>query len=424
MTGAVRRSDSGRLLVVTSTWPLHSTDARTPFVRNLAHDLAARGWTIEILAPHAPGAAVEEEDASIHVRRFRYAWPERMEVLAYGGGGLVNMRSPYRKLLAFPFVAAEILAIRSAVRRFGPDLVHAHWMLPQGYAASVALAGTRVPLVTTIHGGDVFGLKAPIFRPFKRFAARRADAITVNGPPTFSAATELGADPAKIRAIRFAPAFEGDVDAAEVAAWRARYPTAAKIVLFVGRLVPEKGPADFIVALSRSGRKDAIGVICGDGPMRSALERLVRDQALDGRIAFEGWLNPKEVACRMVGADALLFPSKRSADGWVEAQGVVLVEAMRRGLPILAARSGGIPSLIEHGRTGWLFPEGDVEAMAALVASLGDKTSPEVTRVIDIARKVAFDEINRDRTADSFHKLFTHLVAEQKRQDRPTERLS
>lgn len=335
-------------------------------------------------------------------------------MLAYGAGGLINMRSAYRKLLAFPFVAAEILAIRNAVRRFRPDLVHAHWLLPQGYAACVALAGTSVPLVTTIHGGDVFGLKAAIYRPFKRVAARRAGAITVNGPPTYSAARELGAEPAKIATIRFGPAFEGEVDPAAVAAWRARYPAGARIVIFVGRLVPEKGAGDFILALARSNRRDVIGVVCGDGPMRSELERMVQDHAMDGRIAFEGWLNPEEIACRMAGADALLFPSKRSMDGWVEAQGIVLVEAMRRGLPILAARSGGIPNLIEHGRTGWLFPEADVTAMAALITSLRDKASPEVRAVTETARMVAASELSRNKTADAFHELFTRLVAEQK----------
>jgi glycosyltransferase involved in cell wall biosynthesis len=321
-------------------------------------------------------------------------------------------------LLALPFVAAEILAIRNVVRRFRPDLVHAHWLLPQGFAASVALAGARVPVVTTIHGGDVFGLKSAVFQPFKRFAVRRATAITVNGTPTLSAATELGAKPTKIELIRFAPAFEGAVAPDLVAAWRARYPASARIVLFVGRLVPEKGAGDFIRALARAKQEDVIGVICGDGPMRGELDQMVRDRALEERIAFEGWLSPQEIACRMEGADALLIPSKRSEDGWVEAQGIVLVEAMRRGLPILAAASGGIPGLIEHGRTGWLFPEGDVEAMAMLIASLRDKASPEIKGIIATARNIATNELSRARTADAFHKLFTHLVAEQKSQIR------
>jgi glycosyltransferase involved in cell wall biosynthesis len=348
-------------------------------------------------------------------------WPERFEVLAYGAGGLVNMRAPGRKLLALPFVAAEILAVRAALRRFRPDVVHAHWLLPQGFAAAIAVAGAKVPLVTTIHGGDVFGLRSAVFRPFKRLAAQRADAITVNGTATLSSAIALGADPRRTHTIRFAPGFEGEVAPTDVSDWRSRYPADCTIVLFVGRLVPEKGAADFIAALARAANKKLIGVICGDGPMRGELEALAHHHGLQGRVAFEGWLQPNEVACRMTGADALLFPSKRSPEGWVEAQGVVLVEAMRRGLPVLAARSGGITDLIEDGRTGWLFPEGDVDAMATLLQSFGGKSAPEVIRVVELARKIALNEINRDRTAAAFHDLFTCLVAEQRSRERMDE---
>jgi phosphatidyl-myo-inositol dimannoside synthase len=404
---------AGRLLVVTSTWPLYVQDARTPFVRNLAQDLAARGWEVEVLAPHAPGAAEQEQDGAIAVRRFRYMWPERLEVLAYGAGGLINMRAPGRKLLALPFVAAEILAVRAALRRFRPDVVHAHWLLPQGFAAAVAVTGVKVPLVTTIHGGDVFGLRSAVFQPFKRLAARRANAVTVNGKETLSSAIALGADPGRTQTIKFAPGFEGEVAEVDVSNWRSRYPADCTIVLFVGRLVPEKGASDFIIALARATNKKLFGVVCGDGPMRSELETLAHEYGLQDRVAFEGWLQPNEVACRMAGADALLFPSKRSPDGWVEAQGVVLVEAMRRNLPILASRSGGIPDLIEDGRTGWLFPEGDIDAMASLVSSFEGKSAPTVAEVTARARNIALTEINRDRTAIAFHEFFTRVIAEQ-----------
>lgn len=400
-----------RLLVVTSTWPLHAGDHRTPFVRNLALDLAARGWEVETIAPHAPGAAAAETDGPIRVRRFRYMWPEQLELLAYGGGGLVNLRAPGRKLLAFPFVAAEILAVRRAIRRFQPDVVHAHWLLPQAFAAGLAARGAGVPMIVTVHGGDVFGLRSPMFRPFKRMAIDIAAAITCNGPATQREVTALGAREGKTSIIRFAPSFEGEVDPDAVKAWRARFPADSTIVLFAGRLIPEKGPDDFIEAIARARDPRVMGVICGDGPMRAALQALAASRGLKSRIHFEGWVEPAGIACRMHGADALLFPSKTSPDGWVEAQGVVAVEAMRASLPVFAARSGGIPNVVEHGAAGWLFEEADVAAMTALIDALAEGSLADKARTVARARDLARREITRESTAAAFDSLLRRIVA-------------
>jgi phosphatidylinositol alpha-1,6-mannosyltransferase len=400
-----------RLLVVTSTWPLHAGDHRTPFVRNLALDMAARGWEVEAIAPHAPGAATTETDGPIRVRRFRYMWPERLELLAYGGGGLINLRAPGRKLLAFPFVAAEILAVRRAIRRFQPDVVHAHWLLPQGFAAGLAARSAGVPMVVTVHGGDVFGLRSPLFRPFKRMAIAAAAAITCNGPATQREVTALGAPEDKTRIIRFAPSFEGEVDPGAVKAWRARFPADGKIILFAGRLIPEKGPDDFIEAIARARDPKVHGVICGDGPMHAALQALAARHGIENRIHFEGWVEPAGIACRMHGADALLFPSKTSPEGWVEAQGVVAVEAMRAGLPVFAARSGGIPNVVEHGATGWLFEEADVAAMATLIDALAEGSLADKVRIVAQARDLARREITREKTAMAFDSLLRRAIA-------------
>lgn len=400
-----------RLLVVTSTWPLHADDHRTPFVRNLTLDLADLGWQVDVLAPHAGGAAICETDGPLRLRRFRYMWPDRFEVLAYGGGGLVNMRSPARKLLAFPFVIAEALAVRAAIRRLRPDAVHAHWLLPQGFAAGLAARAADIPLVVTVHGGDVFGLRSPLFRPFKRAAVAMASAITCNGPVTLSAVADLGADPERSHIIRIAPSFEGTVAADDVRAWRACFPADSRIILFVGRLIPEKGPDDFIEAVARARDPRVHGVICGEGPMRDDLAALAVRRNVGDRIHFEGWVDSAGIACRMHGADALLFPSKRSPDGWVEAQGVVAVEAMRAGLRVFAARSGGIPNVVEDGRTGWLFEEADVGGMTRLIDALAQGTLPDADAVVARARDLARREITREKTAAAFDRLLRSLAA-------------
>ena len=79
----------GRILCLTSNFPRWEGDSTTPFVLHLAQDLQALGWRVDVLAPHAPGAAVRETLGGVRVERFRYLWPERLETVCYRGGALI-----------------------------------------------------------------------------------------------------------------------------------------------------------------------------------------------------------------------------------------------------------------------------------------------------------------------------------------------
>src|SRR5215211_5643100 len=162
MTGA-----RGRVLCVTSNLPRWAGDSTTPFVLHLAADLAALGWEVEALAPHAEGAATSEVLEGVPVHRFRYLWTDAAQTVCYSGGALVNLRrSPANRFKLPALVAAEWAAL---TRRGGSgryDLVHAHWVLPQGLVATVPRR--RVPVVVTAHGGDVFGLRGRVLARAKR----------------------------------------------------------------------------------------------------------------------------------------------------------------------------------------------------------------------------------------------------------------
>ena len=122
-----------RILTVTHNYPRFSGDPAGAFVARLAQGAAAQGHDVEVVAPHAVDAPVDEHSAGVRVRRFRYA-PEALERVAYTGSlhGR-TLRSPLAAL-AFPgFLLAFAHAVRAAARRFTPDVVHAHWWLPAGW---------------------------------------------------------------------------------------------------------------------------------------------------------------------------------------------------------------------------------------------------------------------------------------------------
>lgn len=110
-------------------------------------------------------------------------------------------------------------------------------------------------------------------------------------------------------------------------------------------------------------------VLVGDGPERSGLERLANRLCLTRRVHFLGFVPHDQVAGLLGAADVLAMPSR------YEELGTALLEGMQTGLPIVASDTGGIPQVIEHGRTGLLVPPGDPETLAAaLMSILGDRT--------------------------------------------------
>ncbi|WP_179953105.1 glycosyltransferase [Desulfobotulus mexicanus] len=126
-----------RILCLTSTFPRWVQDSSAPFVLNLIHDLKKLGWQVDALAPHAPGAAIEEVLHDIPTRRFQYFWPPEQQTLCYRSGALINLRKQPSDYLKLPvFVLAQIAAVLKQLRRKKYDIIHSHWLLPQGFSGT------------------------------------------------------------------------------------------------------------------------------------------------------------------------------------------------------------------------------------------------------------------------------------------------
>ena len=173
-----------RILVLTSTFPRWHGDREPPFVFELCHRLA-QAHDVLVLAPHCRGAAIEERMAAhLTVRRFRYA-PERFESLAYEGGILEKLRRGRWRFLLVPiFVLGQLLAAVRAVRRECPDVIHAHWIVPQGVIGVLAAWASpkrRPAVLCTSHGADLFALRGPLTRFLKAAVARAKERAKLLG---------------------------------------------------------------------------------------------------------------------------------------------------------------------------------------------------------------------------------------------------
>jgi len=364
-----------RILMVTSVFPRWERDDTPAFVANLAEDISALGCSVTVLAPHYPGAKVEEFLGSIRVVRFRYAFPFSLEKLCYNGGMIINMRTQkWTKCLLPFFFIAQLRALQKLVSTNHFDLLHSHSLLPQGYACSWIARKTDLPHLTTSHGNDVFGLRDNgMYGNMKRAVLKAADAIIANSSATQGAITRQGAAASKIYLI---PSSANISPIKQVVAQRVKTQykpsDGGPLIIFVGRLIEEKGVSDLIAAISIVAKSfpSVHCIILGEGQDRAKFEQQVSRFHLHKNISFLGWIAKDLITSFISAADIFIGPSKPNKMGWTEAQGLTFVEAMYAKTPIIATQIGGIPDMVKHLKTGILIPPNDAKAIAVNIEAL------------------------------------------------------
>lgn len=360
-----------RLLVLASTYPRWADDPEPGFVHELARRLTGE-FEVQVLAPHATGAAAVETLDGVRVRRFRYA-PERLESLVNHGGIVTNLkRHRWKWLLVPPFLLAQAWTTWRALREFRPHLVHAHWIIPQGLLAAGLAGKARAPLLVTSHGADLFALRAPPFEVLKRWVVRRASRLTVVSAAMKDELVRLDADPSTVEVApmgvdlreRFVPGPVAGVRGEEL--------------LFVGRLVEKKGLRYLIEALPRVGaqRPDVALTVAGFGPEEPALRALAAQLGVGDRVKFLGPVSQRDLPALYRRAAALVAPFVEAESGDQEGLGLVMVEAIGCGCPVIASDLPAVRDVLDH-RVPPGRPDLLADAILALLARPREQTRAE-----------------------------------------------
>jgi len=359
-----------KLLIVTSNYPRWESDTTTPFVHNFARELVRQGVQVRVLAPHNIGAKTKEVVDGVEIRRFRYWLPLSGQTLCYQGGALGNIsKNPSNKSKLPTLVISELIATIREIHFWKPDVVNSHWLLPQGFVAALACKLTRTKHVATVHGGDVFTLNSPLFRKLKKFAINHSSLVTVNSSATEKVTKELAPDtqtpllklPTGILPLPI-------LDKTKITDLRARLQKKSeeKLILFVGRLSEEKGVREAIQSTAKlieAGTSVRL-VVIGEGHEKEVFQNLVDELNINQHVDFLGWVANIDIYYYFAACDVFVGPSKRSSDGWIEAQGLTFVEAMLAGCPVIGSNSGGIPDAVQDGKTGWLVEPGNKNELA------------------------------------------------------------
>lgn len=364
------------LLFLTQTYPRFAGDTAGPFIEDLARALVRGGDRVTVLAPHAEGLPERWEAGGVEVMTFRYA-PERREVLGYGRSLQADERVKRGAALVTPFyMAAARGALSRLLRQRRRDLVHAHWIVPNGPIA--AAAAGRTPLAIGLHGSDVFLAERRGMRSAVRWALRRTLLLTGCSPELVARIQALGFAAAASRVIpygvdtqTFAPA------AARRSLWRGRLgiPESAPLVLGIGRMVTKKGFQVLIAALPAvlAAEPHAHVILAGGGDLLEPL-RATAAERWPGRLHLPGPVLRDVLPDLFRAADLFVLPAMHDGRGNVDGLPNVILEAMASGLPVVASEISGIPLVVEHGASGLLVPEQDPEALGtALVRLLRDR---------------------------------------------------
>ena len=348
-----------RLLVLASTFPAHHDDGTPAFVADLAVAQSAAFETV-VVTPRVPESRARESWAGVDVRRYRF-FPRRWEDLA-SGAILENLRSRPSRWLQVPFLfLAGALAVRRPVREIAPDVVHVHWIIPQGVMA--LLGARRSTWLVTTQGGDLYALTSSVARWVKRRVLRRARAVTVMNTEMGERVVSLGVPPERVRVLSMGVALD-----------RMPAPGPERIpgrLIFVGRLVEKKGLAHLLEALGHlpADLEWSLEVV-GDGPLRADLEE--RAAPLGDRVVFLGQRSSEDLGRRLVRASVAVFPSVRARSGDQDGLPVSLLEALATGTPVVASDLPGLADAVSGGGApaGLVVAPGDVAGLAAALARL------------------------------------------------------
>lgn len=345
-----------RILHVATAWPREPGDVITPWLVTLAERQAERGHEVEVLAPSYRGLG-EQRQGAITVHRFRYA-PSRWERLTHEEATPDRLeRERGYGLLVPPYLLAGALAGRRLGRRRAYEAVHVHWAIPHGvsgWLASRAATKARAPergcaLVTTFYSAEVRWAERrfPPARAFLRWYCARSHLVAIS-----EAARRL-VEPYASGPIDIVPY---GVPLPEGAAERAAA-GAQPTLLFVGRLVRRKGVDRLLEALATLGPRPWRLEVVGFGPEREVLEAQAAGLGIAGRVEFLGRVSDEELVAAYRRAAAFVLPATVDQRADTEGLGVVLLEAMAYGVPVVATRLGGIPDVVVDGETGILVED-------------------------------------------------------------------
>jgi glycosyltransferase involved in cell wall biosynthesis len=367
------------ILTLSTSYPRFKGDVIAPFIESITKEIANTGNNVDILLPFHPKFNRRNEKA-IAFHFYRYASSEKFMIWGYASSMKADVQLKWKAILLAPRVYLSALnAGKKLLEKKKYNLIHAHWLLPNGYIAMQLARRYKIPFVVSLHGSDITIAERPLFRRFARSVLKEAAWITACSEDLRVRAVGLGCDPKKIETIPYGvDPLLFQPDASRMSKLRRMMKSnikgGDKIVLAVGRLVEKKGFIHLIEAMSKilQSRRDVLLIIAGDGDLKDSLQKRARELGIMKNVHFAGNIERDELPIYFSGCDILAVPSVRDKKGNVDGLPNVLMEGLSSGRAVIASDIAGIPNVITDGINGLLVEPGNSSGIAEAIEKLID----------------------------------------------------
>ena len=402
-----------RVALVSAAIPMSPNEVTVSFVFDEARRLAERG--VEVHAVRLVEAKSLGADLELYGIRFHGTEEPRRAVMFF-------LRHLWRTLPPPGFTISPIWllnifnygsCVAETVREHDLNIIHAHFAYPEGFVGLIAKRVSGKPLVVTLHGYDIltehtirYGSRLdPRVNAMIKKVLKGADAIVAASSAIYNAALEAGCMSHKLYLIpngidtkRFNPSIKGTHI-------REKLNVGKNPFVFTLRVHEPKNGIEYLIraaSLVLEEFPNVFFVIGGDGPLRQYHESLAKELGVSGNVVFVGRIPQSELPCFYVACDMFIIPSV------IEAFGLVTIEAMACGKPVIGTDVGGIADIIVDGVNGFLVRPKDPAALAQKIILLLNNSKLR-EKMGETGREIVEREFNIEKRAEKIIKLYESL---------------
>jgi len=317
-------------------------------VKWLAEGIAEQGEEIYLLTPNDASAYIEQKND----------YPKNVN-LTFGKSHFSN-----------------IIKFRKVIQQIKPDIIHAHTIIPDGFYVLLARGLSKTPLIITSHGIDIVKIKEinygyrlnPIYSLIIKGILKRCDKHVVVSNAMIKYASDAGSSHDKIVVIPNGIPSRKEVAEEKVELIKEKYNLQDNYcILTLSGMRPIKGLEYLIRALPIVLKEHNVHLLMAcKGEYEAYIKALIEKFNLSKHITFLGFVSGEEKLALLKACDIFCIPSV------FESFGIVILEAMQYGKPVIASEAGGMPEIIDNGKNGLLVPPKEPKKLADAICLLLD----------------------------------------------------